>query len=140
MGLISQIEKKRESKIKNAIESPPVRQPESVSTKPAPCPTCRSPILWLDRYGGEPHCVACQPPPSKSLVARQCEIVTEPDGSFAWEDGRATGGTAEARYAGGELGSDADFDRRYRCYTSRDGKREIIERRDWTFLNAMILD
>ena len=73
-------------------------------------------------------------------MARQCEIVTESDGSFAWEEERASGEPTEARYAGGEPGSDADFDRRYRCYVSRDGKRKIIERRDWTFLHAMILD
>lgn len=150
MGLISQIEKnshvkKIETKnFERATDHEKISQPEespSSRGEPAPCPICRSPIFWIDRYGGGPHCVICQPPPSKSLVARLREIATEDDGSFAWDDERATDGTTEGRYAGGESGGELhDFDQRYRFYTSRDGKREIIERRDWTFLNAMIVD
>ena len=147
MGLISQIEKnshakKIEQKISVTEISPDVQPPPLPKNFPAaPCPICRSPIFWFDRYEGDPHCLACQPPPSRALVARMDDVLTTGDNQFTWRADRAadaTGGIAEPDYSGGDPGTDHEFDRRYRFYTSRDGKREIIERRDWTFLNSMI--
>lgn len=37
-----------------------------------------------------------------------------------------------------EVDLDKEFDRQYRCYGTRDGKRFVIERRDWSGLNDMI--
>lgn len=151
MGLISKIEKnshakKIEQKI-SVVEISPVEQQQSLPKKfpAAPCPTCRSPKFWFDRYSADPHCRICQPPPSRALVARLDDVLTLDDGSFVWAFDRAAdatpGGDTEGRSAGGVLWlSEESFNQRYRCYTSRDGKREIIERRDWTFLNSMILD
>lgn len=159
MGLITQISSRkttREEKNTNRdsiqLETTTVAVVDTVEQTPvvaasvtlaSPCPICRCPQLWFDRYGGGPHCVTCLRPPSKALVGSVRNVITLDDGSFAWEDDRASDakpGSVGTDYSGGEPGTDHDFDHRYRCYTSHDGKREIIERRDWTFLNAMIAD
>lgn len=102
------------------------------SPSPSPCPTCHCPRFWFDRYGGGPHCQTCRQPPAASLVARWREIATLADGRFAWADELPP----EAKCA---VDLDVEFDRKYHCYVTRDGKRFVIERRDWSFLNSSMI-
>ena len=144
MGLISQIEKnshakKIEQKISVAEISPVEQQPLLQNNFPAtPCPICRSPIFWFDHYGGAPHCLACQSPPSRTLVARTDDVLTLTDENggtaFTWRADRAADATGDGQNDGRE------FEQQFRCYTSRDGQREIIERRDWSHVWSMICE
>lgn len=140
MGLISQIEKnshakKIEQKISVSEISSPV-QPSLATNKfpAAPCPICLSPIFWFDRYAGEPHCLVCQPPPSLALVARTDDVLTTGDNQFTWLADRAVDATRDGQ------SDNREFEQQFRCYTSRDGKREIVERRDWSHTWSMICE
>jgi len=56
----------------------------------SPCSACGCPIAWLDRYGGGPHCEACVPPPSRSLVDRRLYVLVV--SGTVGPDGRASAG------------------------------------------------
>jgi len=104
------------------------------ATRPpaAPCPTCRCPRLWFDRYGGGPHCIDCKPPPSRAMVAGIRDVAMAPNGSFAWLDELE----ADERNV---FNFDLEFDRRYRCYETPSGNWSVIERRDWNSLNSAMI-
>lgn len=49
----------------------------------APCPTCGSPIFWLDP-AGRVHCGECRRPPSHAIQRGDLHVITLPGGSLAW--------------------------------------------------------
>ena len=112
-------------------EQPVPVVPQQSQSQPQPCPTCRCPKAWFDHYGGGPHCFECKPPPTKSMIRRQCDVITTSNGSFAWSDETPPEELSE-------VDLELEFDRKYRCYETRDGKRFVTERRDWSFLWDMI--
>lgn len=155
MGLIAEISKRKkicEENSSSELSSPVF----GGAPNPHPCLSCHSPRFWFDRYGGGPHCAICRPWPSRSLAGLVVDVLRSEDGSWRWSDGLSPGG--QARPPGGGSGGgehersaeDREFDQRYRTYEiaavrgsgNRPDKlgRIVIERKDWTFLNAMILD
>lgn len=111
---------------------------------PRPCPDCRSPIVWFDRYGGGPHCAVCHPPPSRALEARRCSIVVLDDGTFALHSHGASGvvpaaGESPPSVAGEPIDLDAEFGQRWREYLTGTVKnpRRVIQRRDFKFTEPM---
>jgi hypothetical protein len=83
MGLLSAIEQRQKPK---SLDTPPKQiavdtpDPEPVAPSWPICPACGSFDLWVDVYGGGPHCMHCSPPPAPSFVR---ERLRGPPGSQA---------------------------------------------------------
>ena len=145
MGLISEISGRKkicEENFSSELSSPVF----GGAPNPHPCLSCQSPRFWFDRHGGGPHCAICFPWPSKGLVSRVCDVLMQEDGSFAWEGDRTSGGNSGLI---SEEDEEKAFHQKYRCYevpevkatATRAGRpaRLVIERRDWSSLDVMIL-
>lgn len=50
----------------------------------APCPSCRSPLFWLDPYQ-HLHCRGCDPPPSPAMVRKRLVVATAGDAELFGE-------------------------------------------------------
>lgn len=134
MGLLTKIldEKKIEREKREISVRLPVAEPQD---HPDACPNCHESAWWWDRYGGGPHCQACRPWPAKALVARRSESYQEsplptqsPPLAAQLQTRPLTKDVADMTCE--------EFERLYRWYETRgdrngNGKRLVIERRDW---------
>jgi len=60
--------------------------PGGVPTRVAePCPTCRCPMWWRSRYGGELLCGDCDPWPARALRGEYWAVVVGESGGYEWE-------------------------------------------------------
>ena len=75
------------------------------------CPSCGSTAAWLDRYGGGPHCLACRPPVTRSLVGRIIDLAED----------------SSAPHAANEAAADREFSRNW-IGQEIDGRQGITRR------------